>query len=54
MISNWATIVTAFNAGRYVHNNFIMGHPDLTQDVVSAVVKATMGKTNTPDRFRRP
>lgn len=29
------------NGGLYVHNDFIKKYPDLTQDVVSAVVKAT-------------
>jgi ABC-type nitrate/sulfonate/bicarbonate transport system substrate-binding protein len=29
------------NGGLYVHNDFIKNHPDLTQDVVNAVVKAT-------------
>ena len=29
------------NGGLYVHNDFIKNHPDLTQDVVSALVEAT-------------
>jgi ABC-type nitrate/sulfonate/bicarbonate transport system substrate-binding protein len=29
------------NGGIYVHNDFIKNHPDLTQDVINALVKAT-------------